>query len=263
MKFYDSVCLLSLLLWAACTHAPQSPIDSVDPFIGTGYHGHTYPGATVPYGAVQLSPDTRAGNWDAAAGYHYSDTTLFGFSHTHLSGTGCTDLGDILVRPSCLSPDLSLERGYRPARFSHRDEQARPGYYAVWLPEEEIQVELTATPRVGVHRYTFHQEGAQPALFFDLAHSLDNEFIYEASLQQVSATEIAGMRRTRGWVDHQYVFFCSQVFSTHRKGYLHRPRQRFDGNNRQLARQSFASLVAIQNRQSETADSGQGGAFAA
>ena len=85
------LCTGIIALFTACSQAPQSPIDSVDPFIGTGFHGHTYPGATAPYGAVQLSPDTRKGNWDACSGYHYSDSTLMGFSHTHLSGTGCID----------------------------------------------------------------------------------------------------------------------------------------------------------------------------
>lgn len=87
---------IAFFVCSSCTSGKYSPVDYVDPFIGTGFHGHTYPGATVPFGAVQLSPDTRAGNWDACAGYHYDDTTLKGFSHTHLSGTGCIDLGDIL-----------------------------------------------------------------------------------------------------------------------------------------------------------------------
>ena len=98
------LCTGIIALFTACSQAPQSPIDSVNPFIGTGFHGHTYPGATAPYGAVQLSPDTRKGNWDACSGYHYSDSTLMGFSHTHLSGTGCIDLGDILFRPSLQTP---------------------------------------------------------------------------------------------------------------------------------------------------------------
>ncbi len=85
------------LIAAACATAPQEPVDCVDPMIGTGFHGHTYPGATTPFGMVQLSPDTRSGNWDACAGYHYDDRTLDGFSHTHLSGTGCADLADILI----------------------------------------------------------------------------------------------------------------------------------------------------------------------
>ena len=108
------LCTGIIALFTACSQAPQSPIDSVDPFIGTGFHGHTYPGATAPYGAVQLSPDTRKENWDACSGYHYSDSTLMGFSHTHLSGTGCIDLGDILFRPSLQTP----------LAFSHSDADA-------------------------------------------------------------------------------------------------------------------------------------------
>ena len=139
------LCTGIIALFTACSQAPQSPIDSVDPFIGTGFHGHTYPGATAPYGAVQLSPDTRKGNWDACSGYHYSDSTLMGFSHTHLSGTGCIDLGDILFRPSLQTP----------LAFSHSDEKASPGYYSVNLREAGVLAELTTTPHVGIHRYTY------------------------------------------------------------------------------------------------------------
>lgn len=94
--------LLYLFICSACNSEEKFSVDYVDPFIGTGFHGHTYPGATAPFGAVQLSPDTRVGNWDACAGYHYNDTTLRGFSHIHLSGTGCIDLGDILFRPTTI-----------------------------------------------------------------------------------------------------------------------------------------------------------------
>ena len=149
---------MALLGCVACKFEQKQTIDFVDPFIGTGGHGHTYPGATVPHGAVQLSPDTRRGNWDACAGYHYSDSTLMGFSHTHLSGTGCIDLGDILIRPVV---------SQYPIPFSHEEEIASPGYYAVNLPVENIYVELTATPHAGVHRYTFAPE-AQQALLIDL-----------------------------------------------------------------------------------------------
>lgn len=110
----------------SCTSGELSPVDYVDPFIGTGFHGHTYPGATVPFGAVQLSPDTRAGNWDACSGYHYDDTTLKGFSHTHLSGTGCIDLGDILFRPTTLKPDLTTENIYQPAAFPIKTKMLLP-----------------------------------------------------------------------------------------------------------------------------------------
>ncbi len=200
---------LAFFVCSSCSSGKQSPVDYVDPFIGTGFHGHTYPGATVPFGAVQLSPDTRAGNWDACAGYHYDDATLKGFSHTHLSGTGCIDLGDILFRPTTQKPDLAAENIYQPAAFSHKDEKASAGYYSVLLKDEGIKAELTATTHVGMHRYTF-PSGKEASVIIDLAHLLDNEYIYEATLEQTAANEIAGMRRTRGWTDNQYVYFVAQ-----------------------------------------------------
>lgn len=200
---------IAFLVYCSCSSGKQSPIDYVDPFIGTGFHGHTYPGATVPFGAVQLSPDTRAGNWDACSGYHHDDTSLKGFSHTHLSGTGCIDLGDILFRPTTQKPDLTAECIYQPAAFSHQDEQASAGYYSVLLKEEGIKAELTATTHTGVHRYTY-PSGKPASLIIDVAHLLDNEYIYEAEIERTAANEISGMRRTRGWTDNQYVFFVAQ-----------------------------------------------------
>lgn len=193
------LCTGIIALFTACSQAPQSPIDSVDPFIGTGFHGHTYPGATAPYGAVQLSPDTRKGNWDACSGYHYSDSTLMGFSHTHLSGTGCIDLGDILFRPSLQTP----------LAFSHSDEKASPGYYSVNLKEAGVLAELTTTPHVGIHRYTYKKE-TEATLVVDMDHLLDNEYMYEGWVKRTGDNELTGMRRTRGWVDNQYVFFVAQ-----------------------------------------------------
>ncbi|MEY8687046.1 GH92 family glycosyl hydrolase [Bacteroides sp. AN502(2024)] len=210
MKPRFAIYTFILFLVSACTFTEQSPVDYVDPFIGTGFHGHTYPGATVPFGGVQLSPDTRAGNWDACAGYHYEDTTLKGFSHTHLSGTGCIDLGDILFRPTTQRPDLTAEGSIcRPAAFSHKDEKASPGYYSVLLKDEGIKAELTATAHVGMHRYTF-PSGKPASVVIDLAHLLDNETIYEACLEQTSSNEIAGMRKTGGWTDNQYVYFVAR-----------------------------------------------------
>lgn len=171
--------VIAFLVCWSCTPGEKSPVDYVNPFIGTGFHGHTYPGATVPYGAVQLSPDTRSGNWDACAGYHYDDNTLKGFSHTHLSGTGCIDLGDILFRPTTQKIDPVADPVYQPAAFSHEDEKASAGYYSVILKEEGIKVELTATTHVGMHRYTF-PSGKEASVIIDLAHLLDNEYIYEA-----------------------------------------------------------------------------------
>ena len=131
-KILASAALL-LGVCLACTPERQANVDYVDPFIGTGFHGHTYPGATVPHGAVQLSPDTRAGNWDACAGYHYSDQTLKGFSHTHLSGTGCIDLGDLLFRPTTQEINLEADTIYRAAAFSHLENVPHISQFEVGL----------------------------------------------------------------------------------------------------------------------------------
>lgn len=200
---------LVLALCLACTSERQVNVDYVDPFIGTGFHGHTYPGATVPHGAVQLSPDTRVGNWDACAGYHYSDQTLKGFSHTHLSGTGCIDLGDLLFRPTTQKINLKADTIYRAAAFSHQNEESTAGYYAVTLADEHIKAELTATTHTGVHRYTFPMDG-EANIIVDWTHLLDNEHIYEASLTQTAKNELTGMRCTRGWTDNQYIYFTAQ-----------------------------------------------------
>ena len=205
MRPYFLVILLPFI-WFSCQTKKAS--DYVNPFIGTGFHGHTYPGATTPFGAVQLSPDTRRGNWDACSGYHYSDSTIIGFSHTHLSGTGCIDLGDILLHP--MTTDIQKRNdGYLfdPIPFSHKNEQASVGYYAVKL-DNGIKAELTAKQHVGVHRYTFPAEG-KPKIVVDLAHLLDNETINEASLQ-IGDSEISGMRTTSGWVANQHIYFVAQ-----------------------------------------------------
>ncbi|BAX79979.1 GH92 family glycosyl hydrolase [Labilibaculum antarcticum] len=183
-------------------------IENVNPFIGTDFHGHTYPGATVPFGAVQLSPDTRRGNWDACSGYHYSDSTIIGFSHTHLSGTGCIDLGDVLFHPTT-DEIIFGKDGYifKPLSFSHKNEHAEPGYYRV-KSDDDILVELTATSRVGVHRYHFPKKEGK--IVIDMAHLLDNEMIYKAELNVSNTTEITGMRSTKGWVDNQHVYFVAQ-----------------------------------------------------
>ena len=159
---------------------------------------------------VQLSPDTRAGNWDACAGYHYSDTTIDGFSHTHLSGTGCADLADILFHPT--TREIVIHDGecvLQPYFFSHDDERASCGYYAVTLPDVNIGVELTAAPRTGVHRYTFTGKGPRQVIV-DLLHTVTEEKIDLCELRRTAPGELAGMRRTQGWVPNQYVFFAAR-----------------------------------------------------
>src|ERR1044071_1215105 len=141
-----AVIFLSLLLVPFHVSAQRDLTRYVNPFIGTGGHGHTFPGAIVPFGMVQLSPDTRLTGWDGSSGYHYSDSAIYGFSHTHLSGTGISDYGDILLMPFVGKSAGSLS-------FDHRNERATAGYYSVKL-DDNIFVELTATARVGVHRYS-------------------------------------------------------------------------------------------------------------
>ena len=154
-KIAGFLCILAI---GEAAFAAAHPLHRrVDPFLGTGGHGHTYPGASMPFGMVQLSPDTRLTGWDGCSGYHYSDSVIFGFSHTHLTGTGAGDLYDILVFPTNsrfhedLWPDQIDERLY--SKFSHHHEQARPGYYQVDLLSSGISAELTVTERVGFHRY--------------------------------------------------------------------------------------------------------------
>ena len=209
-KLYYLFQLVMLVSLTGCT-AALKPYDCVDPFIGTGFHAHTYPGATTPYGMVQLSPDTRVGGWDACSGYHYSDSTILGFSHTHLSGTGCADLSDILFYPSVNA--LLMKNGVydRPAHvFSHSDEAAAPGYYSVLLDSGAIKAELTASPRTGVHRYSFNG-GEVRSILIDLEHSVsDEEKVVESAVYEVSANEICGYRVTDAFVEGHHVYFSAR-----------------------------------------------------
>ncbi|MCM1504861.1 MAG: GH92 family glycosyl hydrolase [Muribaculum sp.] len=199
---------LTALLLCACSQS-EKPYDLADPMVGTGFHGHTYPGATTPFGGVQLSPDTRADNWDACSGYHYSDSTINGFSHTHLSGTGCADLGDVFFRPTTMDVPYSADALYVPATFSHENENAYPGYYNVMLDNEDIFVELTATPHVGLHRYTY-PEGKPARLIVDMEHKLTSERLREASVTVTGPAEITGYRITDGWTPDQHVYFVAR-----------------------------------------------------
>ena len=220
-----------------------SPVDYVNPFIGTSGMGHTFPGACVPFGAVQLSPDTdtiphnvrgdyQPGVYAYCAGYQYDDPTIVGFSHTHLSGTGHSDLGDLLVVPqtgalqlnpgTCDNPD----GGYRQ-RYSHATEQARPGYYEVTLADNGVRVQLTATQRVGVHRYTFPEEAEAQRIVLDLTHGIynyDGKVLW-SSLRVENDTLLTGYRLTEGWARANYTYFAI-TFSRPVKTYGYRDRQK-------------------------------------
>lgn len=172
----------------------------VNPFIGTGGHGHTYPGAVLPHGMVQLSPDTRLEGWDGCGGYHYSDSYIYGFTHTHLTGTGCSDYGDILLMPMPGTP--SPDNKMYGSSFSHANEKASPGYYRVQL-DNGTEVQLTATERAGFHRYAF-EPGKTANVILDLKH---RDEVLESSLQLIDDHTVAGLRRSKAWATDQYVYF--------------------------------------------------------
>ena len=190
--------------------AAPAPIDCVNPLVGTDAHGHTYPGATVPFGLVQLSPDTPLQGWDGSSGYHYSDSAILGFSHTHLSGTGVGGLGDILLMPTV--GDVHLDAGTPgngySSRFSHAQETATPGYYKVFLQDPQVTAELTATARCGFHRYTFPQTDAAH-IVIDLAHGVGSSPL-DTTLQIENATTISGSRISGGWGGRREVYFVMQ-----------------------------------------------------
>lgn len=189
----------------------------VDPMIGTGGHGHTFPGATLPNGMVQLSPDTRTDGWDACSGYHHSDSTINGFSHTHLSGTGCADYGDILFMPFTGTPDIRPRKSLAEAvsfasPFSHAKEVARPGYYAVDLTRYGVKAELTATARCGYHRYTFVSTTEPQGLIIDLDYAIQNQRTLDLQIRQVNDSTICGFKRSAYWAPDQVIYFYA-VFS--------------------------------------------------
>jgi predicted alpha-1,2-mannosidase len=196
----------------------KSPYDYVNPFIGTGGDGHTYPGVSVPFGMVQVSPDTDIKHYTQSygwcAGYRYEDSTIMGFSHTHFSGTGHSDLGDVLIMPTTGkvqiypgAPDKPAE-GYR-SRFSHGRESSVPGYYSVFLEDHGIEAELTATTRVGFHRYIYPKADTAN-IILDLVSSI---YYYEGKniwtvLRVENDTLLTGFRQTRGWADTRYLYFA-------------------------------------------------------
>ncbi|HEY3176730.1 MAG TPA: GH92 family glycosyl hydrolase [Candidatus Polarisedimenticolia bacterium] len=202
---------LAILLSGVTARGADDPARHVDPFIGTGGHGHTYPGATLPFGMVQLSPDTRLTGWDGCSGYHDSDRLIFGFSHTHLNGTGVSDYGDILLMPVTGAPRLENGEGRGPgegyaSRFDKASEAAGPGWYSVTLADSGVRVDLTATERTGLHRYRF-PPGRPSHVIVDLAH---RDTLLDSSLRAVGDREIEGFRRSTGWARDQIVHFVAR-----------------------------------------------------
>ncbi len=210
------------LLISSCTlnevaQKQQKAVDYVDPFIGTGGHGHTYPGATSPFGRVQPSPDNGTAGWDWCSGYNISDSIISGFGQLHLSGTGIGDLADILLMPTKSKMDLSLFGKTRDSlpytsKFSHVEEIASPGYYKVLLKEPNISVELTANDYVAYHKYTYNNE-ENPSFVIDLGYAVNWDKPLDCRLKLEDANHIVGHRYSTGWAKNQKVFFAIESSS--------------------------------------------------
>jgi predicted alpha-1,2-mannosidase len=208
-QHYFFLCGLFLLIVASGCQNGYSRY--VNPLVGTDFHGHTYPGAIVPFGQIQPSPDTRLEGWDGCSAYHYSDDTIYGFSHTHLNGTGCEDYGDILLMPVTatgdswtFSPDMPQTEFC--SRFSHRGEKATPGYYRVVLDRNRVMAELTTTERVACHRYTFPGRGLK-GFVIDLRH---RDKVLSAGFDKAKGDIISGWRKSDAWNPDQKCFFALQ-----------------------------------------------------
>jgi predicted alpha-1,2-mannosidase len=192
---------LLYILFITSASSAQDFAKHVNPFIGTGGHGHTFPGATTPYGMVQLSPDTRIdGSWDGCSGYHYSDNLIYGFSHTHLNGTGVSDYGDIMLMPTMGEP--SFDNKVYSSTFSHTNEKATAGFYSVKLDKHDIDVRLTTSTRVGFHEYTFNKSG-QANIILDLRH---RDKLLEGEIRFVDEKTVEVLRRSEAWAQNQYVY---------------------------------------------------------
>jgi predicted alpha-1,2-mannosidase len=242
--------------------APEDLTKSVNVFIGTGGHGHTYPGATVPFGMVQLSPDTKTSGWDWCSGYHYSDSSIMGFSHTHLSGTGVADMFDVLVMPGTgpvfTEPGDAGKpgTGYR-SRFSHANESAEPGYYSVLLDDYKIKAELTATERAGLHKYTFPQSDSSHFII-DMAHAVLGEkpgsepHVLSSGLKIENDHTISGERRMGDWAKGRYIYFVLQFSKPFASAELVSAGKTLDASVRETNGTSLKCLVNYKTKAGET-----------
>ncbi|MBE9469273.1 MAG: GH92 family glycosyl hydrolase [Bacteroidetes bacterium] len=211
MKKTFSFLLILLFTTATFNNSSAQCVNYANPFIGTGGHGHTFPGASLPFGMVQLSPDTRIEGWDGCSGYHYSDSIILGFSHTHLSGTGVSDYADILFMPMVNKysftngTENNFTEGYF-SKFKKSTEHAAPGYYSVFLTNPKVKVELTAGKRTGFQQYIFSKT-KKAYVVVDLKHR--DDVIY-SSIKKISKNEIAGVRESSSWAKHQYIYFVAR-----------------------------------------------------
>jgi predicted alpha-1,2-mannosidase len=223
--------------------------------IGTGGHGHTYPGATVPFGMVQLSPDTYNVGWDWCSGYHYSDSSIMGFSHTHLSGTGASDMMDFLLMPGT-GPAKTMPgsrqnpgEGYR-SRFSHEEETAEPGYYSVLLRDYRIKAELSATERAGIHKYTFPRSDSSHFIL-DLVHAFENAPVLWAELKIIGQNTIVGGRSVKGWAEGREIYFAMQFSKPFAASEIISEGKHLDSEVREAKGTSLKCLVHFQTTEGE------------
>jgi len=213
MRTLELGILFFIMAFTACTSSVQKKeVDYsclVNPFIGTDFTGNTYPGAQFPFGMVQLSPDNGLPGWDRIAGYYYPDSTIAGFSHTHLSGTGAGDLYDISFMPVTVPyKEADAPLGIY-SKFSHKNEKAFAGYYQVWLEDYKINVELTATPRCGIQRYTF--PAAESAIFLNLRKAMNWDETLDSYVEVVDSMTLRGYRYSNGWARNQKIYFYTTI----------------------------------------------------
>jgi predicted alpha-1,2-mannosidase len=246
MRHFISILILFSFIPASLTfgQSNRTLTPYVNPFIGTGGHGHTYPGASLPFGMVQVSPDTRLEGWDGCSAYHASDSIIYGFSHTHLSGTGCSDYGDILVMPA--TGDVSLLNYDYASVFDRSTEFASPGYYKADLKRTSIKAELTATLRAGFHRYTFPQTD-KANIVIDLKH---RDKVLESSLKIVANDEIEGMRISQAWAAKQILFFVAK-FSKPFVSYSVEVGDKLIPDNKEFTGDNIKSFFRFSTRQGE------------
>ncbi len=213
------ICLFSLCILSCKDNTSQiedlhkksiDVLSYVDPFIGTGFHGHTFPGPVMPHGMVQLSPDTKLNGWDASSGYHNDDATIYGFSHTHLSGTGIGDMGDVLLLP------FTGDSNKKPvATFNKNNEHAQVGSYSVKFDNYKVEAKLTVTKRVGMHKYTY-AKAAKKRLLLDISHTLQRTWGHSNianELEFVNDHTIRGLKHTKGWANDHKVYFYAEFSS--------------------------------------------------
>jgi predicted alpha-1,2-mannosidase len=230
---------LSFTLLSVCfgfsSFAQKDYSKLVNPFIGTGGHGHTYPGATSPFGFVQLSPDTRMADWDGSSGYHYSDSIIYGFSHTHLSGTGVPDYCDILFQPTIGNYEWDNKK--YASHFKHASERAHAGFYGVHLDKYNINVRLTTTTRTGLHRYHFPENTVLGNVIVDLIH---RDIVLDSYLEVVDKYTIKGYRFSKSWANNQKLFFVARFNKAIIKNEIH------VGSGTKLLSEKMAKGNAIQ-----------------